>query len=168
MSRISDYRNKKPKNIIKYTTVEMYHPDTGTLRFVANQYTDKELTLEADAPRDAGETVTFKAAAFSYSSPSQDAEPSSSASMSFQRVGSGIKAAMKQLQGFAGYTPVEFVWREFLSDDTSEPVVIYYLYVSSITPNRDTVTIEATDANPATQAISRILTPNDFQGTIDL
>lgn len=168
MSRISDYRNKKPKNVIKFVTVEMYHPDVGTLRYVSGQYADKTFTLESGAPRNAGEAVTFQAASFQYSSPSQDSEPSSSASMSFQRVGSGIKSAIKKMQGFAAFTPVEFVWREFLSDDTSEPVIVYYLYVSSITPTRDSVTIEASDVNPLTQSISRIVTPNDFPGTIDL
>lgn len=168
MSRISDYRNRKPKNVIKYVTVELYHPDSGIYRFVTNQFTDKVFTLESGAARNAGEAVTFQPAAFEYTSPSQSTEPSVSASISMQRVGSDIKRAIKKLSGFAGFTPIDFVWREFLSDDTSEPVVVYYLYVNDITPSRDSFTISAGDTNPLVQSVSRIATPADFNGMIDL
>lgn len=168
MSRISEYRNRKPKNIIKYVTVEMYHPDVGTYRFVQNQFFDKTFTLESDAPNNPDEDVVFQAIAFSADSPAQSTTPSVNASMTVSRAGSGIESIVRLLQGFSSFTPVEFTWREYLSDDTSSPVIAYYLYVKNISVSRDAFTIQASDTSPMTQGILDLITPTRFAGVIDL
>jgi len=168
MSRISEYRNRKPKNIVKYVTIEIYHPVAGMYRFVQNQFVDKTFTLEAGAPNNASEDVTFKAIAFKAESPSQSNEPSIESSVTIQRAGSGIGQVIRDLQSFASFSPVEYTWREYLSDDTNEPVITYYLYVSGINVSRDSFTIEATDRNTMTQGVLGKITPTRYPGVIDL
>jgi hypothetical protein len=166
-TRISNYRNKKPKDSIEWTTLEIYQETVGTFRFI-NEFIDKDLTLEAGAPRNAGETVTFKAISFKATNPAQDSEPQSYIAVTMQRVGSEVKSIAKQLDGFAGYAPAELIWRKYLSDDTSEPALIYYLYIESMSVDGLGVTIVATDENPNSQRVADIITTQRFPGTIDL
>lgn len=166
-SRIAAYRTKKPKSTIKWETFEIYQENGGLFRFVKD-FTNQTFTLEAGAPNNPSEAVEFRAINFDGSTPSQTAEPQISIEVSIQRVGSEIKSALKQMIGFAAYTPIEFTWREFMSDDTSEPVQVYYLYVQNISLARGAVTIVATDENPLAQTVSDIATTVRFPGLIDL
>ncbi len=167
-SRISAYRNKKPKDVIPFFTFEIYQANAGLFRFYKTGFSDKSFTLESDAPNNPSETVEFRAINFEGSSPSQTAEPQILIEVSVQRVGSELKSALKNMIGFAAYDPIEFTWREYLSDDTSEPAKVYYLYAQNITLSGSSATIVATDENPLSQTVSDIANTVRFPGLIDL
>ena len=167
-SRIAAYRNKKPKDVVKFYTFEISQVSAGLFRFYRTGYSDRSFTLEAGAPNNPNETVEFRAISFEGDSPAQTADPQILIEVSVQRVGSELKSALKRMIGFAAYDPVRFTWREYLSDDTSGPAKVYYLYAQNITLGRDSATIVATDENPLSQTVSDIATTVRFKGLINL
>ncbi len=166
-SLIAKYRNEKPVEPIVWPTIEIYNETTGVFRFVRD-YADKTFTIESGADRNAGEAVDFKAIGFSAPSPSQGSEPSVTINVTLQRVGSEMKAQLKKLRGFLSFNPAYFVWREYISTDTSAPVSVYYLYVKSISMDSGAITIVASDENPLAQPVSSIATVGRFPALADL
>lgn len=166
-TEIAQWRNRKPKNVALLTTIEIYHPLTGVHRLF-NGFKDKALTLESGAPRNASQTVTFRAVAFNAPKPSQQDEPRISIPISIARVGSELKTELKKIRDFGVFDPIEIVWRQYLSSNTSAPVEAYYLYAQSIAVSASGVTITASDENPLAKRVARIATTGDFPGLIDL
>lgn len=166
-TEIAQWRNRKPKNVALLTTVEIYHQSTGVHRLY-NGFSDKTLTLESGAPRNAGQAVTFRAVAFEAPKPSQQDEPRISIPITINRIGSELKSEIKKIKAFGAFDPIEIVWRQYLSSNTSAPVEVYYLYAQNIAINAQAVTITATDENPLAKRVARIATTNDFPGLIDL
>ena len=167
MPDINDYFQKKSASITRWRTFEISHPSFGVKRFVW-EYVEKQFPLESDAPYNAGETVGFRPIYFETTGPAQESTPQVSLSIRIERVGSELKSELKKLDGFAGYQPAQLIWRDYLSNDLSEPARIYRLYVKSISMNTSAAVIVATDENPMTQRISRIATPSDFPGLVDV
>lgn len=166
-TRIANYRNKKPATPILWSTIEFYSSAIGIKRYV-NEFADKTFTIEFDAPRNAGESVLFTAVAFTADDPAQSNDPRISINITIERIGSTLKDAIKNTTGFGGFEPIEVIVRRYLSDDTSAPVQVFYLYARNLTMDGRAVSIVASDENPLTQGISTIATPKRFEGLIDL
>lgn len=99
---------------------ELWHPTlVEPIRFV-NDLEDLTATLEADAPRNAGEAVTFVACQVSMKRPEEsDTAASPSLELSRPDVAGLMNAALKAAAGsFESWILIE---REFASDDTTGP-----------------------------------------------
>lgn len=161
--RIREYYNQKPVNTVYYITLEIYNPMMGTLRFV-NDFANRNFTLEAGAPRDAGTEAAFTALSFSAPMPDQDDTTNVNIKINLGRVGSQVKEELKKIRGFGHFVPTQVIYRRFLSDDTSAPVKVYRLYANQPTIKANDVTLTASDDNPSKQNVSRLYQFNAFPG----
>lgn len=161
--RIRNFYNQKPVDVTYYTTLEIYHSSIDVLRFV-HDYSERQFTLENNAPRNAGETVTFNPLNFSALDPEQDDTPSARINITLGRVGSEVKEQLKKIRGFGYMEPAQIIYRRFLSDDTSAPVKVFRLFADQPIIKANEVTITATDDNPTRQNVSRLYTFRDFPG----
>jgi hypothetical protein len=114
-------------------TIELYHPAFNQVyRFVREQE-DQQLALEASAPRNAGETVTFTALAMQITEPGEEANADPVLIVQLGAVGGEVNA---ELDGFTPsdfLTEVEIVYRKYFSGDLSEPAVIISETVTGLT-----------------------------------
>lgn len=161
--RVQQFFNQKPAAIIRYKTIELYHPQIGALRFVRD-FKDKSLGIEAGADRNAGETVVFTAIQFDVVDPDQTATPDATITINLGRVGSDVKAKLKLITGYGFMDQLEVIYRYYLSDDVSAPLKKYKLYGSSVALSGLGAAITAEDDNPTNQDISRVYTFEDFPG----
>jgi hypothetical protein len=161
--RIQNFFNKKPIATIRLQTVEIWHEQIGTLRFVKD-FTDKSLGIESGADRDAGQTVLFSALDFDVVDPAQTDTPEAVITIQLGRVGSDVKDKLKLIKDFGFMSSVEVIYRYYLSDDLTEPVKKYKLFGGSVILNGNSAGITAEDDNPTNQDISRVYTFEDFPG----
>lgn len=119
-----------PKDIVVLYTLEFWHPsfdvparvvrDHGVLLAEEPEVIfGRELTLEATAPRNAGETVQFIEAAFSASQPVQAADVMPTLTLSVDSVPGDLAAALKASTETPG--EIEVVYREYFPDAPGGP-----------------------------------------------
>jgi hypothetical protein len=166
-TRILQFFNQKPTGPVRFITFELWHADTGTLRFVRD-FIDQTLTLEADAPRDPGTAVVFTAASFDIPDPAQGESSQATLTVDLGRVGSGVKTQLKKISEFGFLSNMELIYRQYLSDDVSEPVKVFNFFVSDINLSEGAVSLSASDDNPTNQDVGRVYTFLDFPGLVDL
>lgn len=100
--------------------LEIWHPSFTAPARVVNDKADLVATLEADAPRNPGETVPFKAVAFGVVWPSENDDPSSAQlKLTIERVSAELAAQLDLAQDTLD--PVTLIARRYMSDDTSGP-----------------------------------------------
>ncbi|MDB4306025.1 hypothetical protein N9980_00500, partial [bacterium] len=87
----------KPTEIY-FETLEIYHPNGIFRRFVRNQFLPKSFGLESTAPRNAGETVEFEAAAMEVKPVSQSSSTTVSLEVQMGRVGLQLKQEMQKIK----------------------------------------------------------------------
>lgn len=167
------FYSRKPSTVIRYHTVELYHSQIGTLRFVGDFEVDGDIaypgnghtfTLEATAPRNAGEAVEFAPTYMDFTPPEQTSDPVTSIDIQLGRVGTRVKAELKKIRDGGFLESMSVIYRMFLSDDTSAPAEVYTLWASSVTLQATSAAITATDSNPANKNVSRIYRFTDFPG----
>jgi hypothetical protein len=161
--RIQQFFNQKPIAIIRFKTIEIWHPQIGTLRFVKD-FTDKQLGIESTADRDAGQTVTFSALNFEVADPAQDDTPNALIIIQLGRVGSDVKDKLKLIKDFGFMDSVEVIYRYYLSDDLTAPAKKFKLFGGSVVLSGNNAGITAEDDNPTNQDVSRVYTYEDFPG----
>lgn len=166
-TRIRNYFNQKPTKTIRYQTIELSHSATGVFRFVKD-FVDHDFGLEADAPNNPGETVTFQALNFEIPEPSQTDTPNINIPIQLGRIGSGLKEQLKKITGFDFMESALVIYRVYLSDDTTTPVKTYKLFASEIGMQANNVAINAEDDNPTNMDVSRVYTFEDFPGLKEL
>lgn len=149
--------------VSRIKTVEIYNVDIGVRRYV-NGFTDRTLTLESGAPRNASSAVVFAASDLEWPDPAQDDSGTINSDVSFSSVGSDAKQALKQITKVGRLAGTEIVLREYLSDNLTSPAVVYYLYAGAITQDGPSLRIPATDTNPYTQNTSEVYTLTRFPG----
>ncbi len=136
---------------------ELWHPSLAEpIRFV-NDTQDLEATLEADAPRNAGETVTFIACPVSMKRPEEsDTAASPELELSRPEVAGIMNAALKAAAG--SLVPWTLIEREFASDDTSGPARLppLELELSSVTMGDSDLSIAAQFDDDFNLAIPRL------------
>ena len=155
----------KPREIY-FETIELYHSQIGTLRYVFKQFFDKEFTLESDAPRDAGNAVSFSPAAGEVSPLIQSDSPTTSLEINLGRVGQNVKNRLSNINGTGWIEQIECIYRVYDGSDTSEPLnVPPRLFISNISMTRDNVSIDgAEDDNPLGVTVARKYLAQDFPG----
>lgn len=154
----------KPRQIY-FETVEIYHPQIGTLRFVARQYFDKIMTLESTAPRNPNQAVTFKPASMEISPLDQSDNPVAGMAVQLGRVGQQVKDQLKKISGTGWFDQMEFIYRAYDGSDLSAPInVPPVLFVSGINMDSDSVSITAEDDNPMGVSVARKYLAQDFPG----
>lgn len=159
----SQYFVKKDANVARIKTVEIYNSDAGTFRYV-NGFSDRTLTLESGAPRNASSSVTFTAADLEWNDPAQDDSGTISSTVTFSSVGTQTRSIVKQIGKTARLNGIELVLREYLSDNLTSPAVVYYLYSGGVDLSGPDCSISATDTNPYAQNTSEVYTLDRFPG----
>lgn len=148
-----------PASRVLLDTLSFAHPTIGAateLRFVAD-HQDLTATIEAGAPIQAGQAVTFTRCGFSVQKP---AEADSEAAPQLRIGLVGISQAVARALDVAvtSGTPVEVTHRVYASDDTTAPAVLPVLRM-------DVVSAEVTDTavvfvcqyrDPANTAFPRV------------
>ena len=155
--------NTKPVDQVLYTTIELYHPDIGVLRYVTGQQFDKQFTLEADAPRNPGELVTFQAVAFDAPEPEQGEDGEVSLDIQFGAVGIDVKPKIKQITDPGWQQPLEIIWRQFLSDITGPQVVLEF-EAETLTLQDLSAGIRAQQVNQSARDVAELYTTDRFPG----
>lgn len=152
---------EKRRDIIAFDTIELYHPDIGTLRYVTRQQSSKQFTLEADAPRNPSEIVTFEPLGFRVQRPAQNNEPVVKLDVQLGRVGTDLKPKLKQIQLGGFMNQAELIYRVFYD---GEPQLILPLEIATITLEDSNAVIRAEQENPTFRDLSRRYLAADFPG----
>lgn len=150
------------KRILRYSTVEIYHPSIGVKRYVRRKKAPIELILEATAPRDAGEIVEFTGANFNYVLPEQS-ESTVTAEIQFGQVGRLFKQELKNIRGASRAEVGEVIIREWVKGEL-EPDFVLRLFIRSIGVQPNGAAILASQEDPSGRGVSRIYTTTDFEG----
>ncbi len=143
---------EKRRDIIAFETIELYHSSIGTLRYITRQQSNKQFTLESDAPRNPSELVTFEPLGFRVQRPAQNNEPVVKLDVQLGRVGTELKQKLKQIELGGFMNQAELIYRVFYDDS---PQLILPLEVATITlKDLDAVT-RAEQENPTFRDLSR-------------
>ncbi len=154
----------KPREVY-YETIELYHSQIGTLRYVFNQFFDKTFTLEAGAPRDASTAVVFKAASGDVSPLTQSSNPVSSLQINLGRVGQGVKAELRKISGTGWLEQIQCLYRVYDGSNLTAPMnVPPELFISNVSMDGESVSLTAEDDNPGGIAVARKYLAQDFPG----
>jgi hypothetical protein len=114
-----------PANDVVLDTIEIRHPafvdDNGnpTAVRVVRGYDDIVATLEADAPMNAGEAVTFIGAAFNFTLPGFEEGQIPQLQLTLDNVSRELTAHLEQAIGQVA--PIEVTYRPYLYSDLSGP-----------------------------------------------
>ena len=158
--------SQKPADVKRWFTAEFYHPALGTLRYV-NDYTAKNLQIEAGAPRNAGETVEFLPIGIEWQVPDQANGGAISLPIVFSEVGTDMREKLKSLSPWAVFDGIDVILRLYLSN-VADPRKFYYLQVTNISLSGSNAQISASDENASTKRTARAYTFNDFPGLSEL
>lgn len=160
MTRRAFFAQKQRK--LRYRTIEIYHPTIGIKRYVRKQQEPVNLTLEANAPRDGGESVQFDGAFFNYSLPEQS-DSTISAEIQFGQVGRIFKQELKKIKGANRAKSGEVILREWVKGE-SQPDYVLRLYLATIATEANGAVILATQDDPSNKSVSEIYTTSRFPG----
>lgn len=106
---------RAPAGDVLLHTVELRHPVFTAPVRVVNAYADQTLTLEATAPVDGGQAVTFQAMAFQFELPGQEAGRLPRLKLALDGVSREIAGALDQ--AVADIAPVDMTYREWRASD---------------------------------------------------
>lgn len=164
MTTLGQYFREKPANVVPYTTLEFYHPDFGTLRYVFNQYSALTATLESGAPRDASAAVTFEPIGGHAADPEQG-QFGASVEVQLGLAGAELKEKMNAITDTGRLTPIEGIWRRYLSDDLSTPAAVFYMQVASVNMKGRQGAIMLQQRSPMQRSTWRVYKDDEFPGT---
>lgn len=164
MTTLGQFYREKPANVVIYTTLEFYHPDFGTLRYVLNQYSSVTLTLEAGAPRNASTSVSFEPLAAQASDPEQG-RFGASIDIQLGLAGVELKEKMNSITEAGKRKPVEVIWRRYTSDVTTAPAAFFYMQAASINLRGRQGAISAQQKSAQDRSPWRVYKDDEFPGT---
>jgi hypothetical protein len=151
-----EFFNTKPI-IIEYTTLEIFHPAFGTLRFVKNQYFEKTFASEVYQPAQMEVKETL-----------QDERNTVSYEVQLGRIGTQAKAFVKaiDLYPLGWMIPIDATVKFWLSDDLSQPYrPAIALSVGNFAIDGQNVALTLDTANPRGQSVARRYNGDEFPGT---
>ena len=163
MTTLGQFYRQKPANIVVYTALEFYHSDFGVLRYVVNQYDNVTLTLEAGAPRNAGEAVVFEPIAAQAGDPEQG-DFGASIDIQLGAAGAQLKEKINGISEAGRREPIEVVWRKYRSDQTSAPGAVFYMQVANVAFNGRNVAIVAQQRSAQELSVWRVYKDDEFVG----
>jgi hypothetical protein len=135
MASIDAYKefiSSAPESEQEFRTLEIYHSAfTETLRFV-NKFIDKQFVLEDDAPRNAGQTVTFTSLFINITEPQENKEDDSRLKVELGNLGSEVQEQMSLISGSDYLESIQVIYRKYYSGDLTSPVTILKLSASAI------------------------------------
>lgn len=121
-----------PAKVVILRTLEFWHPsfdvparvvrDHGTLLSEDPEVFGHELTLEIAAPRDAGESVVFVAAAFGATPPGSEENVIPQMTLTVDGVPGDLAEALKNSTAEPG--EVEVIYREYFASDPTGPLYV--------------------------------------------
>jgi hypothetical protein len=155
-----------PIHRVALDALEFWHPAFTAPARVVNDNAPLTATLEADAPRDAGEAVTFQAVAVSVIWPS---ETDDAAAPRLQLQVDGVSAILIDQLELAVDTldPVILIARRYMSDDLSGParLPVLTLELTDVRVTETRVTATCLAGDPAnTRFPSRAYTRARYPG----
>ena len=162
--QLGQYFREKPANVVPYTTIEFYHPDFGVLRYVFNQYSPLTATLESGAPRNASTAVVFEPIAGQAPDPEQG-QYGASVEVQLGIAGAELKEKMSAITDAGRRTPIEGIWRRFLSDDLTTPSAVFYMQVASVNLSGRQGAILLQQRSPMQRSTWRVYKDDEFPGT---
>ena len=116
----------------EFRTLEIFHPDfVELLRFVQDNV-DRDLPIEAGAPRDASTTQTFTAIAMKIKEPTENDEATPQLKIMLGAVGDEVNDQINQITGDGFLTPIQVIYRKYYSGDLSDPVLVYELSAGNL------------------------------------
>lgn len=156
-AELENFYKYSPETVHTIKTVEVYHPDIGVHRY-CEPYSDQQLTLESTAPRNASQVVTFTAVTLEISEPTEGSNKTSAYTASFAMAGTLISEIMDQVDDYL--TPIEFIYRKYVSTDLTEPgQPAAYSYVSAVAfDGESNVTVTAAIDNGSVRRTGAIYT----------
>ncbi|MBX3447504.1 MAG: DUF1833 family protein [Parvibaculaceae bacterium] len=139
-----------PKGVVVLRTLEFWHPsfdvparvvrDHGVLLSEEPLVFGRELTLEGDAPRNPGETVTFIEAAFNSEQPATSDDTIPDFPLSVDGVPGDLAAALRASTLDPG--EIEVIYREYFADAPGGPQYV----LRDLTLKRTSVTMLRVEA----------------------
>jgi len=166
MATPEDYRRflaSAPEAVIEWRTIELYHPDFSQVwRFVADTI-PQDLTLEAGAPNNAGETVAFESLAMRISDPKERSNESGGVAVNVSDLGEYATAILNEITVENVFVPVRMIYRKFISSDTSSPVYVRRLTIGGVSFNGDnSFSFEGDDTDFANKTGGQLYTLDRF------
>ena len=135
-------------------TLEIHHPDfrdkfgnVTAARFV-NDWVDHTLTLETDAPINAGEAIVFKGMPFKAELPDEtDSGAPSAINIEIENVSRDVTLLLDQ--AIASMVPIEMIIREYMSSDKSAPhkLPVIKMILSNVVVTSGTMSAQAKFGN---------------------
>jgi hypothetical protein len=169
MATFNDYvqfKMSKTETQREFRTIEIHHPDLDMVYRFVQDNVDLIATLESTAPRDAGATVTFSAAAIEIVEPAESTDSEQNLQVNIGTLDDKMHQIMDQITGKGFLTQVDLVYRKYYSIDLSEPIVNpLYLFINQ--PSFDGLTaasFDATDTDLSLKRAGTIYTLEDFPG----
>lgn len=109
-----------PPSVTVYVTLELWHTSfADPVRVVTNVIDDQTFTLEAGAPRNAGEAVLFTAVPCRADWPEVGERTAPQVRVTIDNIGRELVPILENALSYRGDLSV--LYREYRSDDTSEP-----------------------------------------------
>tara|TARA_R110000851_G_scaffold23315_1_gene68348 strand:- start:2947 stop:3450 length:504 start_codon:yes stop_codon:yes gene_type:complete len=135
------YWAQKPADVLKFETVEFYHPDFGYIRLVGNQFSDK--TLDGDL---------YQAVSMDFPQvTNQTSDTTKAGSLQFGRIGTNIREKLKLITPMGGIKyPITAILRCFEEGVTAAIYERqYFVGKNGININADSVVIALAVDNPS-------------------
>ncbi|MDD5028908.1 MAG: DUF1833 family protein [Rhodoferax sp.] len=108
-----------PSGVVIYHTLELYHPAFSSPVRVVRDYADLTATLEATAPRNPSEAVTFVAFSFDFTKPEVSPTGIPQITLTMDNVDRAIVANIEA--AMSSTDAVTVIYREYLSTDLTAP-----------------------------------------------
>lgn len=166
MASLDEYKKftaSAPEAQREYRTIEMYHPDFSELLRFVKDFKDIDLTLESNAPRNPGASVTFTALSMNLNEPGENGKIEQSLTVELGAVGNEVNDQLSQITETGALQSVELIYRKYYSGDLSEPVLVLSLTVSDISfKGYEAVTFTGEDTNFAVKRAGELYTLERF------
>ncbi|MCK5614627.1 DUF1833 family protein [Candidatus Pacearchaeota archaeon] len=152
----------------EFRTIEIFHPDfSEILRFVEDQV-DRQLTLNTDAPRNAGELVTFTSISMKVTEPKENRDADQVLTVNLGAVGNEVEDQIDLITPDGFLTQIEVIYRKYYSGDIGQPVVTLSLSAGTLSFNNyDSVSFSAEDTDFVNKSSGETYDLNRFPGLSD-
>ena len=169
MATFEDYvqfKMNKTETQREFRTIEVHHETSGEIERFVQDSDDLIATLEATAPRNPGETVTFSAADIEIVEPAESTDAEQNIQVNIGTLDDKLHSFIDGITGKGFLKEVDFVYRKYYSEDLSEPIVNpVYLFVDQPSFNGLTAaSFGATDTDLSLKRAGTIYTLEDFPG----
>jgi len=122
----------KPEEQREFRTLEFFHPDFASIQRFVQDFVSAQLTLESTAPRNASTTVTFNPLSMVITEPTENQDGVQLLTVSLGATNDELQNQIDLITPANAFKPVECIYRKFYSGNTSEPVLVLNLSISTV------------------------------------